>query len=568
MQLAHEHIKQASKDFGAVLISGGIGLDSNPLLVGEDGRRRKYNAAFVVQKGKQISNDAGLSFGIKMLLPNYRIFDDARHFFCLRKLAMERKVSVEELQKPFTVTLRNGQTCKLGVMLCEDGWPDDYAQNPAMLLKQNGADIIFDLSCSNWSWQKNRKRDQVIGNICKQTALWCVYVNNVGVQNNGKNFITFDGGTTVYNSRGEIVSMYELYQDEARVITLDESFPALERPEIDDVEQAFTAVSWATRGFIATLPPHLRKCIVAVSGGKDSSATLALMVHLLGAENVMAVTMPMEGYTSDETKNDAIKLCEALGVKYLVIPIGEMVRVKAAAVGAEPGTGAYKTIQAMERLTTHAGLGAYHHYFFTSNANMTESAVGYTTLNADSRGVFAPWGNCLAQDVYRILDYMNRTIFDGQIPQSIIDRQPSDELSEDQSEDPFFYGHIAFNGYHDQMTRAIVAFRRGKEWFLERYLDGTLEREMRLPEGTINHHFSTSKEWFEDLNRFFKLYHAAFYKRVQSVPCPLVDKRSFGWDLREPILKEVETTRFQELTGKILDGEVKNYQVKASALAA
>ncbi len=546
MYQAHQMILVASKEIDAVLIYGGIGLSHVSSDVGEDGRQRKYNAAFVVQNGVQIKNDAGLPFAIKVLHPNYRIFDDARHFFCLRKLAMEMGVQLSDLLKPFTVTIR-GRQVKLGVLLCEDAWHDDYAQKPAIILAQNGADILFDLSCSNWSWQKNRKRDQVIGDICRQTGLWCVYVNNVGVQNNGKNFITFDGASTIYNPGGEIVAMYRLYEDQASVVKLLDSLRPKKRTEVEDVEQMFTAVAVATKAFIATLPQRLRKCIIAVSGGKDSSAALALMVHLLGAENVLAVTMPMDGYTSAETKNDAVVLCEALGVECLVVPIGAMVEVKAAAIGAVPESGPYKTVQAIERMSTLAGLGAAKGYFFTSNANMTESAFGYGTLNADLRGVFAPWGNCLAQDVYRILDFMNQTIFDGKIPQSIIDRAPSDELSSDQSPDPFHYGHVGYNGYHDQMVRAIVAFRRGKEWFVDRYVDGTLEQEMQLPKGVIDDHFPTAELWLEDLNRCFKLYHAAFFKRVQSVPCPLVDKRSFGWDLREPILAEVETTRFRRL---------------------
>jgi NAD+ synthase (glutamine-hydrolysing) len=49
------------------------------------------------------------------------------------------------------------------------------------------------------------------------------------------------------------------------------------------------------------------------------------------------------------------------------------------------------------------------------------------------------------------------------------------------------------------------------------------------------------------LERCFSLFHAAVFKRVQSVPGPTVDKRSFGWDFRESILERVETTRYKAL---------------------
>ena len=191
MARAVDTIVQQSRFINAVLVFGGIGLDPDSTKVGEDGRRRKYNAAFVAHRGQLIAHPSGLPFAVKTLLPNYRIFDDARHFFDLRKLALERRVAIETLHQPFTVTVGE-RTIKLGVMLCEDMWDEDYAEKPATNLAANGADILINLSCSPWSWRKNEKRDRVVKAICERTGLWFVYVNNVGCQNNGKNFIVFE----------------------------------------------------------------------------------------------------------------------------------------------------------------------------------------------------------------------------------------------------------------------------------------------------------------------------------------------------------------------------------------
>jgi NAD+ synthase (glutamine-hydrolysing) len=140
------------------------------------------------------------------------------------------------------------------------------------------------------------------------------------------------------------------------------------------------------------------------------------------------------------------------------------------------------------------------------------------------------------------------------IPQSVINRPPMDELVTAGSGtrgDPFDYGSVSENGYHDQMVRAVVAFRRGREWFVEQYCEGTLEHALQLPEGKLTTLFPTSQEWLEDLERCFSLFHAAIFKRVQSVPGALVDKRSFGWDFRESILEVVATTRYKELVIKL-----------------
>lgn len=538
-----------------VLIFGGIALDNHPA-VGEDGRLRKYNAAFVMQHGKLRINRAGLPFAIKSLLPNYRIFDDARHFYDLRKLAMERGVTLKELQQPFTVTI-NDRRLNLGVMLCEDMWDGDYAEKPARNLADNGADIIINLSASPWSWQKNRKRDKVVRDICRATGLPFMYVNNVGVQNNGKNFIVFDGASTVYDGQGDIIAMAQRYTDTTELVTIRAGAASQVRPEQPDVAELYEAITVATGGFLETLPVSVcQKVVIGVSGGMDSALSVAFFAKLLGPENVIAVNMPYDTFNAKETKDDAAKLCANLGVEYRVIPIDSMVDARCLAVGVDRGTGAHKTAQAIERMNVIAAVAGVAGALFVCNANMTEIAFGYGTLNADLRGTFAPWMNCLKQDVYRLAAYMNEVVYGWEvIPESIIARPPMDELTAEgtgERGDPFDYGSVTENGYHDQLVRALVAFRLSPEWFLERYQHGTLEAEMQLPSGKLNRLFPTAAVFVADLERCLTLFHAAVFKRVQSVPGPLVDKRSFGWDLRESVLPWVRTARYERLRAQVL----------------
>ena len=66
------------------VIFGSVATESGKL--NEDGRVRKYNAAFACQNGKLLGGYQGRSFFIKTSLPNYREFDDCRHFYSLQKL--------------------------------------------------------------------------------------------------------------------------------------------------------------------------------------------------------------------------------------------------------------------------------------------------------------------------------------------------------------------------------------------------------------------------------------------------------------------------------------------------
>jgi NAD+ synthase (glutamine-hydrolysing) len=554
MWAAAMHIVSESVAIDAVLIFGGIGLDPYSDRVGEDGRRRKFNAAFVAQNGELVENGF-LPFAIKTLLPNYRIFDDARHFYSARTFADENNWIVEDLLQPFAVEIK-GKRYDLGVMLCEDMWDQDYAVKPAQILKANGADLLINLSASNWSWRKNDKRDQVVAEICRGTGLWFVYVNNVGVQNNGKNFITFDGASTVYNPAGERVALATRYQEETVLATLAPGLPALERPVLPDVAELYEAIEVATNGFLNTLPQSAKeKVVIGVSGGMDSALSVAFFAKVMGSERVVAINLPYGNFNSTETKDDAAELCRRLGVEYRVVPIDAIVDATALAACIEPGSAQHKTTQAIARMTVLAAVAGQESGFFTSNANMTEIAFGYGTLNGDLRGTFAPWMNVLKQDVYRLAQYLKKEVYEREvIPQSIFVRPPMDELTAPgtgERGDPFDYGTVSENGYHDQMVRAIVAFRKSPEWFVEHYLDGSLEQELQLPPGKLATLFTSDEAWLKDLERCFQLFHNAIFKRVQSVPGPLVDKRSFGWDFRESILSGIQTQRYQVLVARL-----------------
>jgi len=64
--------------------------------------------------------------------------------------------------------------------------------------------------------------------------------------------------------------------------------------------------------------------------------------------------------------------------------------------------------------------------------------------------------------------------------------------------------------------------------------------------------FPTAADFVADLERSVSLFQAGVFKRVQSVPGPLVDKRSFGWDFRESILPWVKTARYERLKQEVL----------------
>jgi len=96
---------------------------------------------------------------------------------------------------------------KVGALLCEDGWCDDYGINPAASMVRNSSvDLFVNLSSSPFTLGKNDKRHRVFSRQALETGVPLIYVNNVGIQNNGKTIYTFDGCSTAYGVQGEPVA--------------------------------------------------------------------------------------------------------------------------------------------------------------------------------------------------------------------------------------------------------------------------------------------------------------------------------------------------------------------------
>ena len=538
---------------------------------GEDGRLQRWNAGFIAQGGQLLSNGI-LPVAVKALMPEYRFFDDDRHFYSARKIADEHGVLLSQLLKPFPVLIKD-QYIFLGVMLCEDMWHIDYLHNPGWYLVGNGAAILINLSWSPWGWQKNRKRHQVVRDLLAICKVPMIYVSGVGVQNNGRNIITCDGSSCAYNQDGKIIFEALPYGSGTSVMDIVSEFSAVENvttldnalhfrqsakarlerlvvtstSSIEDTVQLYAALWNAIKYMYDNLPPRMRKVVVGLSGGIDSAVVLALMTQVFGRENCIAVNMP-SGYNSQLTKDIARKIADSLGVEYLIRPIDEVVDMVAKISEIEPDTIEYENIQSVVRMQFLKAIAAKRGAVFPNNGNKVEAAFGYFTLYGDSAGFMAPIGDLVKGEVRQVADFLNKVIFDCEvIPKVCIDMPPTAELAREQI-DPFCYGTLTKRGYHDEMVRAFVEFRKNPEWFLKCYVQGVLESELKLEAGTLQRLFPNGMiDFIADLEKHWEAFHNSFHKRNQMPPIPVVSKRAFGFDLRESMLGVHFTTKYRDM---------------------
>ena len=299
----------ASKDI--IVLFGNIAIDKDKK--NNDGRIRKYNAFFAAQNGKLIppSGKSPYPFVIKTLLPNYREFDDTRYFYSLEKLARELNINTEELLAPVKINVSGKEYC-IGCLLCEDGWSDDYALAPLSVLHEKfHPDFFVNISCSPFTLGKNDKRNRVFSAQAKEVNAPLVYVNNVGIQNNGKTIYTFDGSSTVYSKTGSTVHTCPAFKETLSYVVLEDT--AEEDKSIDttrkenQIEEIYNAVTYGIRHFLDSI--RMKKVVIGISGGIDSAVAAALYCKVLGPENVLLVIfqadstlIPQKGWLTDLLK--------------------------------------------------------------------------------------------------------------------------------------------------------------------------------------------------------------------------------------------------------------------------
>ena len=553
--------------FGSVAVEAGR--------LNEDGRVRKYNAAFACQNGKLLGGYQGRSFIIKNSLPNYREFDDCRHFYSLQKLCAEEDASVGEALQPLEINIR-GEKIRIGLMLCEDGWTENYHLNVPQTLAQNGAQLLCNLSCSPYTLGKNRKRNRLFSAQAKEAGIPLLYCNNVGIQNNGKNIFTYDGCTSAYNGDGTLVSSAMMYADtlfsctwDTTKNTLIPSCPPAHLPK--EPESVYLALRYGTSKFLEQC--GIKRMTIGLSGGIDSAVTAAMYIDILGAENVLLLNLPSE-YNSATTRSLAQRLASAAGANYAVLPITQSYELTVQQLESTPITNTQtgkqfqlklsglvkENIQARDRgARLIAAAAAAFGGAFSCNSNKAELSVGYATFYGDICGALAMIGDLWKHQVYALGHYLNEKIFQCEvIPEEIFTIRPSAELSATQTVgsggDPLVYA------YHDYLLRAFIEnwHKTTPAEILRWYKAGTLAEELGCSKAAIDEACPTPAALISDLERWWKLFAGfAVAKRIQAPPILSLTKRAFGYDHREAQLTPYFSREYLKLKAELLGEKAK-----------
>ncbi len=170
----------------------------------------------------------------------------------------------------------------------------------------------------------------------------------------------------------------------------------------------------------------MSRAVVGLSGGLDSALSCALAAEALGAENVLAVRMPYKA-SSKGSLDHAQLLIDQLGVQSKTIEITDMVE-PLFKLDPEISNMRKGNIMARERMIVLFDQSEVFKGLVIGTSNKTEILLGYSTHYGDSASAMNPIGDLYKTQVRELSRAMN-------IPAPIIDKPPSADLWEDQTDE-------------------------------------------------------------------------------------------------------------------------------------
>jgi len=462
-----------------------IALQSTiPMILGfvrkENGKL--YNSAALCQNGK-ITNTYD-----KILLPTYDVFDEDRYFEN-GKVPGIWKVEIES------------KKVKIGIQICEDLWDREYETKVSKLQKENGADLIINISASPYHEGRITERQELIMEKVRYIKIPFLYCNLIG----GQDELIFEGESLVYNSNCEQIAQGKVFEED--LIFVDtKTILKREYPVLPSEAKLYNALCLGVKDYFRKTGHS--EALIGLSGGIDSALVASIASDALGADKVHGVSMPSH-FSSGHSKDDAKELAGNLKINYETIAIQDIVNSFETLLKPQfertKRNVAEENIQARTRGNILMALSNKFGWMVLSTGNKTEIALGYCTLYGDMSGGLSVISDLSKVDVYRISRWMNEVAGYDRIPLSTIQKEPSAELAEDQV-DPFDYDVVS------PLVDAIIEERKSPKELIESGADEEL------------------------VMKLYRLIRINEFKRRQAAPGLRVSPKAFGLGRRVPIV--------------------------------
>ncbi len=482
-----------------------------------------YNAAAVIH------NRTLLDVYHKIFLPNYGVFDERRYFQSGSRIPVYR------------LHLSNGEEVTLGINICEDIW---YPDGPHRQQSLAGAEVIININFSPYHIGKPALRERMLSTRAFDSTVIIAYLNGVG----GQDELVFDGGSLLFNEKGEIIYRGRQFEEEFILVQLNvdavfmrrlhdprrRQVVLMEKTDTEEVrielkskrpsepvlkpltlkerkgpeEEVYSALVLGTRDYVQK--NGFETVLVGLSGGIDSSFVATVAVDALGPGRVKGVFMPSR-YTSKESWEDAHSLAENLNLQLFVIPIDGIFQsyletLREVFRGLKEDV-TEENIQARIRGNILMALSNKFGWLVLTTGNKSEMSVGYATLYGDMAGGFAVIKDVPKTMVYKLAHWRNSRSEPPPIPERVLWKEPSAELRQDQRDTDTLPPYEVL----DPILRAYIEEDRSYNEILAVGCE---------PECT---------------QKVIRMIDRSEYKRRQAPPGIKITERAFGRDRRFPI---------------------------------
>ncbi len=461
--------------------------------------REMYNAVAILGEGKIESVVR------KSLLPTYGEFNDYRMFEPSPASGISPAETLNNPKWGFQAQEPLGRPAdihgrKWGVAICEDGWNDAkfftkgtlYTRDPVAELVSGGAEVLINTSASPTRTMKEQLKHNMLSSVSRSYQRPMVYVNRTGAVDE----VIFDGASRVYDGQGNLVARAKAFSEqfmvvnpakgEGRIYALPEGEEAtfdvpkfFDPHDTRDLDRTYQSIVHGIRSYFRNT--GMKRAVLGLSGGLDSSVCAVLLADALGPENVLGVSMPSK-ITSQESRTDARILAENLGIRFVEVPIGPAVSVLESTFDqslalASPmqkrwdalketllasrfgrifkalgltkpvrqnqissfwgnpveGDVAHQNSQAIMRATYLRKISnTWAKTLPIATSDKSELYVGYATVNGDMSGALAPIGDVTKMKLFALARFMNaQRAKQGKqcIPEAVLLKKPGAELS-------------------------------------------------------------------------------------------------------------------------------------------
>ncbi len=196
----------------------------------------------------------------------------------------------------------------------------------------------------------------------------------------------------------------------------------------------------------------LNRVTVGLSGGLDSAVVAVLCKETFG-DNMSCVLMPSQ-FSSKESVDDAVELCEKFNIKYEIKSIAPM--VEAYIQNMDEDKLRIGNFSARMRMSVLYDTSSRDKSIVVGTSNKSELLLGYGTIFGDIACAINPIGEMYKSDEFEFAKFLGVT-------DAIINKKPSADLWEGQSdEEELGYSYAQM----DEVLKLLIDENKTKEELL------------------------------------------------------------------------------------------------------